>query len=280
MTVRLWAQSLVDMELHPLEVFQFPGGEFHIDVEGSNLDEDVAHRWIAEVKGADANDLVVANLMANIAKERMEARYLLIPYLPAARADRGTPFGLGVYARIINAGDWNGVLTVDVHNPLAARREVVGLQDLDVSSLVAEASWDKGFTAVIAPDKGATDRAFAVADKLGVGTIVANKKREFSTGKILEITCPKLDPSGNYLVVDDICDGGGTFNGLAAATGLDPDQLSLWVTHGIFSGASSSLWDHYKEIHTTDSHPGTLQLGKWTTKAPLWPWMMRSIDNR
>ncbi|ANA86434.1 ribose-phosphate pyrophosphokinase [Gordonia phage OneUp] len=278
MTVWVWAQRLDNKELHPLRAFQFPGGEWHIDVEGSNLDDDVAYRWIAEVKGADANDLVVANMMADIAKDRMEERFLLIPYLPAARADRGTPFGLGVYANIINAGAWTRVLSVDVHEPRAAVREVFRLTNLDVSNLVTDVAWDKDFTAVIAPDKGATDRAFSVADKLGIGTVVASKKREFSTGKILEITCPKLDPSGNYLVVDDICDGGGTFRGLAEAIGLDRNRLSLWVTHGIFSGGSASLWDHYKVIYTTDSHPGSGQLGKYTTKTPLWPYMMRSID--
>ncbi|QIG58671.1 phosphoribosyl pyrophosphate transferase [Gordonia phage DatBoi] len=278
MTVRAWAQSLHDNELHPLHVFQFPGGEWHIDLGKSNLDDDAEYRWIAEVRGASADDLVVANMLADIARECLEEKVLLIPYLPAARADRGVPLGLAVYGDIINTGKWDKVLALDVHNPVAARHSIKKLVYMTSAPLAAATvAHQDTFTGVIAPDAGATDRAGDVAGLLGVELIVADKKREFATGKILGITCPPIDPSGNYLVVDDICDGGGTFMGLADATGLDRDRLSLWVTHGIFSGNSSQLWEKYKAIYTTDSHPGSGQLGKYTIKTPVWAYMIRRI---
>ncbi|AOE43694.1 phosphoribosyl pyrophosphate transferase [Gordonia phage Bantam] len=278
MGVRVWAQSLNDNELHPLHVFRFPGGEWHIDVDKSNLDGTTKYRWIAEVRGASAEDLVVANLMADTARQFLEERFLLIPYLPAARADRGVPSGLGVYGDIINAGSWDQVISLDVHNPAAAYGEVSGLLSLSPTPLLAATvEHQDAFTGVIAPDAGAEQRAQDVASTLGVELVVADKKRDFATGKILGITCPPVDPRGNYLVVDDICDGGGTFMGLADATGLDRDRLSLWVTHGIFSGASSQLWEKFKAIYTTDSHPGSGQLGKYTVKTPVWPYMIRRI---
>ncbi|QDF15367.1 phosphoribosyl pyrophosphate transferase [Gordonia phage Mollymur] len=277
MTVRAWAQDLHDNELYPLHVFQFPGGEWHIDLEKSNLGGS-DYRWIAEVRGASADDLLVANLVASIASEFQEEKVLLIPYLPAARADRGIPGGLGVYGDIINAGDWSEVISLDVHNPAAAYCAVNNLTSMSATPLVAATVEDQdAFTGVIAPDAGAALRAQGVAAVLGIKAIVADKKRDFATGKILGITCPPVDPDGNYLVVDDICDGGGTFMGLADATGLDRDRLSLWVTHGIFSGNSSQLWDKFKAIYTTDSHPGSGQLGKYTVKTPVWAYMIRRI---
>jgi len=83
----------------------------------------------------------------------------------------------------------------------------------------------------------------------------AEKKRDFETGQLTGFTCEEL-LEGRYLVVDDICDGGGTFRGLAAATGLPKENLDLWVSHGVFSGAAGELNNHYGNIFCTDSHPG------------------------
>ncbi|AYR03234.1 phosphoribosyl pyrophosphate transferase [Gordonia phage Octobien14] len=278
MTVHLWAQSLDDKELHPVHPFQFPGGEWHIQLAFD--DPKRSYQWIAVVYGASAEDLVKASLLADIALEREEHSVLLIPYLPAARADRGVPLGLSVYGGIINVACFGDVVTLDAHNPEAAYREVNGLVNLSATPLVtATVQYQDTFTGVIAPDKGAADRAGDVARALGVELVVADKARDFDTGRITGLSCPKVDPKGNYLVVDDICDGGGTFMGLAEATGLPQDRLSLWVTHGIFSGNAANLLKHYyKAVYTTDSHPGSGQLGMWTVKTPTWAYMFRKVQ--
>ncbi|QGH75821.1 ribose-phosphate pyrophosphokinase [Gordonia phage Syleon] len=280
MTVHLWAQSLDDKILHPIKPFQFPGGEWHIDITKAGLDDGRYYRWIADVKGGSPDELVIASMLADIAIERAEVSTLLIPYLPAARADRGTPLGLSVYGGIINAACFGDVVAIDVHNPEAARQEVNGITTLSPTPLVmATIQYQDTFTGVIAPDKGAEGRAADVASSLGVELVVADKKRDFATGEILGITVPDVDPLGNYLVVDDICDGGGTFMALASATGLPQDRLSLWVTHGIFSGNAHNLLKHYyKAVYTTDSHPGSGQLGMYTVKMPVWAYMFRKVS--
>jgi len=58
----------------------------------------------------------------------------------------------------------------------------------------------------------------------------------------------------NCLIVDDICDGGGTFMGLAEK--LQEKQaghLFLAVSHGIFSQGLSELQKHFKQIFCTNS---------------------------
>jgi len=57
------------------------------------------------------------------------------------------------------------------------------------------------------------------------------------------------------IIVDDICDGGGTFIGLAEELRRrNAASLYLYVTHGIFSkDADVKLLDHFAKVYTTNS---------------------------
>jgi len=59
----------------------------------------------------------------------------------------------------------------------------------------------------------------------------------------------------NFLIVDDICDGGGTFIGLGEAIKkINPSaKLELFVTHGFFTKGLDKLLKLYDTIYTTDS---------------------------
>ncbi|MFD7247863.1 hypothetical protein ACFV6Y_38700 [Streptomyces massasporeus] len=263
------------------EAFTFPGGEHHL----RNIPEfDEPVTWIADVRGADPNDLIKAALLADVAHSRDDGFVLLLPYLPAARADRGAPLGLRVYANLINTMTADRVVVIDPHSPAAARH-LPGIHVTDHTELVERAVrlWDHdrpelALDAVIAPDKGARDRAASVAARLGIDLYQADKRRDFETGRILGIEMTEgLPKSGRYLVVDDICDGGGTFAGLAEAIGVPREQLSLWVTHGIFSGQANYLRDYYSRIITTDSHPGHNRVDVATTIIPTFVHMLAAV---
>lgn len=229
--------------------FQFPGGEAHVVLKPT------ATVQIAFVQGADGNDLFKLAMWADACKRHGGLKTILaLPYLPGARQDRGEPLGAKVYADFINSLGIDRVVTLDPHSDVAP-----ALYDrLTVVPLTALPIWDqlKGkYTGVIIPDVGAVKRAQAVADKLGVPTIQASKKRDFATGKLSGFECDPMPVIGRYLVVDDICDGGGTFLGLAEV--INPYQkLDLWVTHGIFSKGMDALQLRYSEIYNTSSHPG------------------------
>lgn len=255
------------------ELFKFPGGEWHL----RNVQPLAgAITWVAMVRGADPNDLVAAALLGDVAYHQSARFVLLLPYLPAARADRGIPLGAGVYADFIRSMNVDMVVTVDAHSDV-----MPGMLDfctnLGPADLVAQALDRSGYRydALIAPDKGAAGRVEAVAARLGLDFYQAEKTRDFDTGRILDLKIPQLPQSGRYLVVDDICDGGGTFKLLAGVVDLPAEQLGLWVTHGIFSGVSVNLREYYGEIFTTDSHPGHGRVGVATHVEPLWPCMIR-----
>lgn len=245
---------------HPtFESFRFPAGDHHVKVVNEN--DGKGHLTeIATVKGADANDLAQLGMWADAAKQRGATTIAVIPYLPGARQDRGLPFGARVYAGILNSFELDQVIAFDPHSPVieglvnnltvvdsasVVRRWVVGRADRD--------SVAQRYTGIIAPDAGGVKRASAAAKLTHLPVYLAQKHRDEATGKLSGFSCEDLPADGKFLVVDDICDGGGTFMGLAKATGLRRDQLGLFVSHGVFSGRAAQLTEHFEDIWTTDS---------------------------
>ncbi|QIK63332.1 ribose-phosphate pyrophosphokinase [Leucobacter viscericola] len=233
------------------EPFRFPGGEWHLRVPTAEAPA------FARVTGCDANDLVVLGLWADWVHSLGHRAVAHLPYLPAARADRGTPFGAQVYANLINTCNLDEVVVFDPHSPVAPSL-INNVRIVESTAVIAERVIPSGnYEAILAPDAGAVHRAQLVADRMGLPLFTATKSRDFDTGKLTGFHAPENLPRlGRVLVVDDICDGGGTFMGLAKATGLHRDQLDLWVSHGIFSGRAPQLRESYGTVFTTDSHPG------------------------
>lgn len=237
--------------------FTFPGGEHHLK-NTENDETPVA----AVLYGADANDLVTLGLWADYARQKGVKTVAYIPYFPAARADRGNPFGAKVYADIVNSFNLDEVIIFDPHSPVIVEL-INNVHVVDsakviraaVAGPVAKAS-DRGYVGIIAPDKGAVERASHAAEALELPLFKATKERDFETGKLTNFAVEELPSEGRLLVVDDICDGGFTFSGLVEASGLTRERLSLWVSHGIFSGRAGENLSLFGEVFTTDSHPG------------------------
>ncbi|KQS10177.1 phosphoribosyltransferase family protein [Curtobacterium sp. MCLR17_007] len=233
---------------------RFPAGEAHVKVaveHGSPADL----TEIATLRGTSGDDLLMLGMWADAVRQRGAKSVALVPYLPGARQDRGLPFGARVYADVLNGFHLDQVIAFDPHSPvivgLVERLTVVTSERVVRDTVVAGSD----YSGVIAPDKGAVARATAVADACGLPVFRAEKHRNPDTGKLDGFSCEPLPDTGRLLVVDDICDGGGTFMGLAGSTGLPKERLGLWVSHGVFSGRAPQLADHFGEIVTTDSYP-------------------------
>lgn len=263
----------------PITPFTYPGGEIDLKIPRGT---ERGGEWIAYLQGADPADLITLLLWADAADQHHAHAVLLLPYLPAARSDRGIPTGAEAYASLIRAAYPHIIFYLDPHSPVmpsmlrtSARERI----EVDLRPIVLDAIDDTDrYAGVIAPDHGAIDRATKIADLLHVPLYQAAKHRDFETGKLTGFSCEELPEQGRFLVVDDICDGGGTFMGLAAATGLGPDRLDLWVTHGIFSGKAHLLREHYERIYTTDSHHNQTGQGAATHVTPALPYLLRALD--
>lgn len=233
----------------------YPGGEYRLSVEVSSA------REIALVRGATPEDLVVLAVWSNDVRRMGAWPIGLVPYLPGARADhedRAAGFDAASYARLLNAAELDRIVCVDPHSPVmpSLLNNCVVVQAADLIEAQLPTDIRDSLAGLIAPDEGAQARVFRVAERLGLPVYQAHKHRDFNSGELSGFTCEPLPESGAFLVVDDICDGGGTFRGLADAADVGRDRLHLWVTHGIFSGRARALTDHFLTITTTDSHPG------------------------
>lgn len=255
---------LVDLPTTP---FTFPAGESHIKIDESFNPDDYEY-LIADLRWGTGSDheLFQLALWADAMHEigGTIPKFLFLPYLPAARADRGKPLGIKIYAQFLKNLGFNRTFVLDPHSKESASR-VARMEEVPFEVLVKNhlahphgdrLNVDHEFTGVIAPDKGARDRAHRAASVLHVDTFTAGKTRDFETGQLTGFHMEdELPEEGHFLIVDDICDGGGTFIGLAESIKkTNPNvKLSLWVNHGIFSKGVDSLLRVFQNVYTTDS---------------------------
>ena len=183
---------------------------------------------------------------------------LNLTYLPYARQDRvcakGESFSLKVFSNLINSLQYDKVMVADCHSEvgLALIDNVVHYSQYQcLHSRVETHNLANAADVIVAPDAGAAKKAQEIADHYDKPLIQCLKTRG-ENGRI------KVQVLGsirglNALVVDDICDGGGTFLALAAALEDGaPDELNLYVTHGIFSKGKQILLDAYDKVEAYD----------------------------
>lgn len=242
----------------PIEVFAYPMGDVTVRRTGdAELSSGLQALWVR----TPAPDWSVifnwASLVASAAR-----RVLVMPYLPSARGDKDLPSPARTNARLTALSGITDIIAVDPHSPvwldaMTAANPAVERWELDLAALVSDAVTGSGpYQGVIGPDAGSRDRASLVADRLGLPVFIASKSRDQATGKLKGYHPPDGVLDGRYLVVDDICDGGGTFALLRAAIPADV-SLDLWVTHGGFTGPERShqALSGYQSVYTTDSLP-------------------------
>jgi ribose-phosphate pyrophosphokinase len=237
--------------------FTFSGGEPHIKI---NPDFDVNQKITITHRLNSFNDLGLLCLTVD-ALRRMDVKVidLFIPYFPAARQDRvmikGEPLSVKVYADIINAMQLNKVFVFDAHSEvtpaLVNNCEVIPNHTF-IAAVIKTIGND---VKLISPDGGALKKIYKVSEFLGgVDVVECSKSRDVKTGRLSGFKVYEEDLKGmDCLIVDDICDGGGTFVGLAEELKKkNAGKLYLAVSHGIFNKGFEVL-DCFDKIFTTNS---------------------------
>ena len=230
----------------------FPDSQPHINLPG--IAEGDAIKLICSI--TDANKLLqllqTANALDNaFAKKKI----LVIPYLLAARYDRlmlpGDSIDIKVVADLVNLCGFEKVYLYDVHSEVAL---LLIKNAVAVTNQNMVQAYDKPGAVLICPDAGAAKKVGKYFDwNSNLKDIVyCSKNRDLSTGKLtLEVLEPQVCRNRNCVIIDDICDGGGTF--LAIAEKIEPAHLTLIVTHGIFSKGFDSLQQYFQEIIVSGS---------------------------
>jgi ribose-phosphate pyrophosphokinase len=239
------------------ETFTFAGGELHIKLDTADLAESITitHRLNT------FNDIGLLYLAVDALRRSGVKRLdLFIPYFPAARQDRlmveGEPLSVKVYADLINQLNFETVTILDPHSdvtPAVLNRCVVLSNHAFIREVVGIIGSD---SLLISPDGGALKKIYKVSEALnGMEVVECSKSREVKTGRLSGFKVYADDLQGrSCILVDDICDGGGTFIGLAKELKTkNAGALYLAVSHGIFSKGTDMLTEVFDHIFTTDS---------------------------
>lgn len=245
------------------KVIKYPAGEIQVRLTESGLKE-----------AQDSNSYVItANPIPDIVelaqlKDALDGlpnkwyyQTLELMYMPYARADRrfqpGDSYGLGTFANLINALGFHTIYTFDVHSQAASELipNLIDLSPIDhydqITPIIKELG--RKDLCLIPPDKGARNRYDL--DSYDIPVLLAGKTRDEKTGALSGFYIEEaVKTYKKALIVDDICDGGGTFIGLAEAIRkLNPGiELYLYVSHGIFSKGVGVFHPLFKTIFVSD----------------------------
>lgn len=249
-----------DGTLSYIQPERYPGGELRLP----QIPQGPALSVRAQLESSD--DIMALMLLAEYYQNLGGVMpHLMMPYIPYARQDRrssadnNATLSIKAFSWLINAMKWSTVTVSDPHSGVSTslidrvvvvdRAEYVDnfirrmlKEDVELKDVV-----------LVAPDLGAVKATQQIAHKYGIQTVLyAQKNRNEATGEIgpMTISGGSAICGKHILVCDDICDGGGTFAGLAeAVASYMPASLNLYVTHGILSKGLKPL-SAYSRIYT------------------------------
>lgn len=231
----------LDAPISDSEIKRFADKEIFVRINENVRGEDV---FVIQSTSYPANDHLMELLVCIDALTRASARRIttVIPYFGYARQDRKTdgrtPISAKLVANLISTAGADRVLTIDLH-----AGQIQGFFDIPTDNLIAapvierdirERFRTKDLT-VVSPDVGGVVRARSLADRIEAGLAIVDKRRSKpGESEVMNIIG---DVTGRRCVmVDDICDSGGTLiNAALALREAGAQEVSAYVTHGVLS---------------------------------------------
>lgn len=273
--------NLVDSEKSDIKwkPSRFPDGQQQITIQLPLWNNNEASSSV-QIKSRLNNWLDLELIICAVASLRqLEVKeiHLYVPYIIGARSDRkfeegGNNYLKDVICPAINLLNLDSVTCVDPHSN-CLEMGIKNFKKIDNYQLVQFALNDMGISkrgnqVFISPDAGASHKIYKLAEKIGYkGDIVTCSKERDENGKLTKTNVPiNFNYGKDYIIIDDICDGGATFINIAKELKdklmkMDyqmfiqhPPKIYLIVTHGIFSKGFSELKNYFDGIYCTNSY--------------------------
>jgi len=211
--------------------------------------------------------------------------HLYTPYFLGSRSDRQFEEGSNNYLKdvicpIINSLNFESVTVLDPHSDVLeaclnnfkkeSNFDIVkfALQDLYFNHPTKLCSEVVNTECIlVSPDAGASKKIYKIAEQIGYkGDIITCSKYRDVDGKLTKTYVPfstAKTQNKDFIIIDDICDGGATFINIAKSiknrfevydkTNFN-SKIYLIVTHGIFSKGFKELSQYFDGIYCTNSY--------------------------
>lgn len=243
------------------DIINFSDGEKHIKfITEINRKDSV--KVICRITSMD--ELFILMQVGDILN-RMEVEWaLVITYLMGMRMDRvmsfNEAFSLKIVAKTINDMHPDAVFVVEPHSDRTLKLINNSTPLMNHFAEAAMTDPDHNYM-IVFPDAGAKAR-YGEALENRVPMMTCHKKRDPATGKLsgFGIDNPEVlneYPECNaFFVIDDLCDGGGTFCGIAdQLKELRPDfHRTLAITHAVAARGIYKVMDYYNDLFITNSY--------------------------
>jgi ribose-phosphate pyrophosphokinase len=241
---------------------RFSDGEFNFQI-GENVRGADVYIIQPTCPPTDQNLMELLIMLDTFNRASADQVTAVIPYFGYARSDKKdrprVPIAAKLVANLITTAGASRILTIDLH-----ASQIQGFFDIPVDHLYAAPIMVNYFNEnplenmiVVAPDTGGAERARAYAKRLNAGLALCDKRRE--TANVAEVMNVVGDVKGkNCLIIDDMCDTGGTICKVAEALHKEgANRIFAGFTHAVLSGrAIDNLRNSYIEkIIVTNTIP-------------------------
>ena len=243
----------------PYKLTQFSAGELHPQLQEYDILGKIESITI-KPRTYNPSFIVELSLLVNALRAEFPESVhfdLDLPYIPYSRQDRvcavGDAFGLKVFADQLNSLNFRYVIIFDAHSDVSPalinnciNREVKNL-------FVLNPEFISKYSHLVAPDAGAYKKVNSIASHFNLPVIPALKTRDAATGRLSNtvVVTEGVENPTRLLVIDDLCDAGGTFLALGAKLkqAFPHTPTDLYVSHGIFAKGLNGLDKYYDSIY-------------------------------
>lgn len=294
----------------PVQRLDYPSGcEPHVRLGGMPEGPSLVEQVLITVRPRSMDDVFRAMAASNawqdinlkMARTKLIRADLFIPFFPHARQDRIAVYGDACSLQVVVdmiAKHFGRVYVFDPHSSRTTELLRAGQAPIPLlgwgqffDDVVIMESAMASHMAMVLPDAGAAirptqhgfTRQFLHPDDRKfhpIRKVYFTKKRNPRTGK-LEFIPPEDAPQltgHTCIIVDDICDGGGTFIPIAKhLRELGAQRVVLAVSHGIFSKGLDVLKPYIDHIHCTNSFRDIDDA--YVTQHTNWPRLLREPFN-
>src|SRR6478735_8807030 len=223
---------------------RFSDGEFNFQIDENVRGGDV---FLVQPTSPPTDAHVMELLVMLDAFRRSSAERItaVLPYYGYGRSDKKdrprVPISAKLVANLITTAGADRILTMDLH-----AAQIQGFFDIPVDHLYAAPVFIGYYQehplpnlTVVAPDTGGAERARAYAKRLDAELALCDKRRE--KANVAEVMNVVGDVQGrNCLIVDDMCDTGGSLTKVALALqAAGAARVDACFTHPVLSGRAA-----------------------------------------